>query len=236
VPDQLDDAAVAGGDEQLHHALGEDVHAVARLVLGEHALAPFDDPFGDVLGDAPLRRLVDPLEQLGPSQNGGPVLEVHVGRRSYDVPAPAGEPGPGCRKRQQPDSPAVGAWTAGGAAASETAGRRPKAATGNGVSAMTIRIVSRLTLLLVVLAAATALVVGALSLLASATPADAAPLPERDQVAAVERAVEPRAEEAAGATPTQAVVLVFAGIVLMAALPPIHRVHVYHRSHHADWF
>jgi hypothetical protein len=101
---------------------------------------------------------------------------------------------------------------------------------------MTIRIVSRLTLLLVVLAAATALVVGALSLLASTTPAEAAPLRERGQVAAVERAVEPKAEEAAGATPTPAVVLVFAGIVLMAALPPVHRVHVYHRSHHADWF
>jgi hypothetical protein len=33
-------------------------------------------------------------------------------------------------------------------------------------------------------------------------------------------------------------VLVFAGIVLMAALPPVHRVHVYHRSHYyrPDWF
>jgi len=32
------------------------------------------------------------------------------------------------------------------------------------------------------------------------------------------------------------VVLIFAGIVLMAALPPIHRVHVYHRSYHrSDW-
>jgi hypothetical protein len=67
VPDQLDDAAVAGGDEQLHHALGEDVHAVARLVLHEHALASLDDPLGHVLGDPPLRRLVDPTEQLGPS-------------------------------------------------------------------------------------------------------------------------------------------------------------------------
>jgi formate hydrogenlyase subunit 3/multisubunit Na+/H+ antiporter MnhD subunit len=85
---------------------------------------------------------------------------------------------------------------------------------------MTIRIVSRLILLLVVLAAATALMIGGLSLLASTTPADAAQLLQRDQVAAVERAV----------------VLVFAGIVLMAALPPIHRVHVYHRSYHrSDW-
>jgi uncharacterized membrane protein (DUF2068 family) len=96
---------------------------------------------------------------------------------------------------------------------------------------MTIRIVSRLVLLLVVLAAATALMVGGLGALASTT-ADAAPLLQRDQVAAVERAVEDPAEKASGTSPTPAVVLVFAGIVLMAALPPIHRVHVYHRS---DW-
>jgi hypothetical protein len=97
---------------------------------------------------------------------------------------------------------------------------------------MTVRIVSRLTLLLVALAAATALMVAGLSVLASTTPVDAALLLERDQVAAVERAVESPAQEASGATPTPAVVLVFAGIVLLAALPPIHRVHVYHRSYH----
>ena len=96
---------------------------------------------------------------------------------------------------------------------------------------MTVRIVSRLILLLVALAAATALMVGALSVL---TPADKAQaqLLERDQVAAVERAIEAPAEEASGTSPTPAVVLIFAGIVLMAALPPIHRVHVYHRSYH----
>jgi len=98
---------------------------------------------------------------------------------------------------------------------------------------MTVRIVSRLILLLVALAAATALMVGALSVL---TPDDAAKLLERDQVAAVERAIETPAEEASGTSPTPAVVLIFAGIVLMAALPPIHRVHVYHRSYHrSDW-
>ena len=100
---------------------------------------------------------------------------------------------------------------------------------------MTVRIVSRLILLLVALAAATALMVGALSVL---TPADAAQahLLERDQVAAVERTIEAPAEEASGTSPTPAVALVFAGIVLMAALPPIHRVHVYHRSYHrSDW-
>jgi hypothetical protein len=98
---------------------------------------------------------------------------------------------------------------------------------------MTVRIVSRLILLLVALAAATALMVGALSVL---NPQDGAKLLERDQVAAVERAIEAPAEEPSGSSPTPAVVLIFAGIVLMAALPPIHRVHVYHRSYHrADW-
>jgi hypothetical protein len=103
---------------------------------------------------------------------------------------------------------------------------------------MTVRIVSRLLLLLVALAAATALMVGGLSALASIAPADAGALAERDQVIAVERAIEAPADESSGATPIPAVVLVFAGIVLMAALPPIHRVHGYHRSHryHADWF
>jgi hypothetical protein len=98
---------------------------------------------------------------------------------------------------------------------------------------MIVRIVSRLILLLVALAAATALMVGALSVL---NPDDAAKLVERDQVAAVERAIETPAEEASGTSPTPAVALIFAGIVLMAALPPIHRVHVYHRSYHrSDW-
>jgi hypothetical protein len=104
---------------------------------------------------------------------------------------------------------------------------------------MTVRIVSRLTLLLVALAAATALMIGGLSLLASTAPADAATLLEHDQAAAVVRSVEAQATEATettDATPTPAIVLVFAGIVLMAALPPIHRVHVYHRSYHrSDW-
>jgi hypothetical protein len=111
------------------------------------------------------------------------------------------------------------------------------------MNAMTIRIVTRLTLLLVALAAATAVMIGGLSLLASATPGDATALLGHDQVAAVERAIEapqpteaPRTTEASDAAPTPAIVLVFAGIVLMAALPPIHRVHVYHRSYHGyDW-
>ena len=102
---------------------------------------------------------------------------------------------------------------------------------------MTVRIVSRLILLLVALAAATALVVGGLSALASAAPAGTTPLLHRDQAAAVRQAIESPAEEPAGGSPTPVVVLVFAGIVLMAALPPVHRAHVYYRSHdRPDWF
>ena len=101
---------------------------------------------------------------------------------------------------------------------------------------MTVRIVSRLVLLLVALAAATALLVGGLSRLASAAPADAVSLTHRDQAAAVQRAAEAPVDEA-DSSPSPLVVLVFAGIVLMAALPPVHRVHVYHRSHYRpDWF
>jgi hypothetical protein len=102
---------------------------------------------------------------------------------------------------------------------------------------MTIRVASRLIVLLAGLALATGLVVGALSLLASISPAEAAPLVERDQVAAVQRTVEAPAdaERGSGTSPTPAVALVFAGIVLLAALPPVHRIHVYHRSYHSDW-
>jgi hypothetical protein len=104
---------------------------------------------------------------------------------------------------------------------------------------MAIRVASRLILLLAGLALATALIVGALSFLASSTPAGATPLLERDQVASVERAIEAPAEgeQASDASPTPAVVLVFAGIVLLAALSPAHRVYHYHRSSHyrSDW-
>jgi hypothetical protein len=102
---------------------------------------------------------------------------------------------------------------------------------------MVIRVASRLILLLAGLALATALVVGALSALASIAPAEAAPLLKRDQVAAVERTIEAPADtkQAADTSPTPAVVLVFAGIVLLAVLPPAHRVYIYHRSYHSDW-
>jgi hypothetical protein len=104
-----------------------------------------------------------------------------------------------------------------------------------GVSAM-LRIVTRLTLLLAALAAVTVLMLGGLSLLASTAPADAASFLQRDQVASVERTIEAPAEESSGPGATPVVVLIFAGIVLMAALPPIHRIHVYHQSYHrSDW-
>jgi len=90
---------------------------------------------------------------------------------------------------------------------------------------MVVRAASRLVLLLGGLVLATALVVGALALLASTAP-----------VEAVEGSAD--AGETTDSSPTPGVVLVFAGIVLLAALPPAHRVHVYHRSHHyrSDWY
>ncbi len=102
---------------------------------------------------------------------------------------------------------------------------------------MAVRIISRLVLLLAALAAVTTLVVGGLWMLASIAPDNTASFLDRNQVAAVERSVDDRpADEASGASPTPTVVLVFAGIVLMAALPPVNRVYVYHRPYHrSDW-
>jgi hypothetical protein len=105
-----------------------------------------------------------------------------------------------------------------------------------------VRVVTKLTLLLVALAAATALMIGALTVLASTSPADAASPLGQDPAAAVQQATEAAkateapAEEPSVPTATPGVALIFAGIVLMAALPPIHRVHVYHRPYHrSDW-
>jgi hypothetical protein len=108
---------------------------------------------------------------------------------------------------------------------------------------MATRIITRLLLLLIALAAATALMVGGLSVLASVTPDGAATL-ERNQFAEVRNTIEASAKQrveapaqdatdrAAGATPTPTVVLVLAGIVLMAALPPVYGVRVYQRTYH----
>jgi hypothetical protein len=110
---------------------------------------------------------------------------------------------------------------------------------------MTTRSITRLLVLLIAVGAATALMVGGLSLLASVAPdAAAAPRLEPNQAAELEKGIQASvrkkvaapardaADEAPGAIPTSNVVLVFAGIVLMAALPPVYAVHVYQRTYH----
>jgi hypothetical protein len=94
----------------------------------------------------------------------------------------------------------------------------------------------RLVLLAVALAAATVLLVGAMARL---TPnATASPVLQPDQVGAVERGVARAADEPAssGSSPVPVVALVLGGLVLMAALPPAQRVHVYyHRPPGSYW-
>jgi hypothetical protein len=110
---------------------------------------------------------------------------------------------------------------------------------------MATRIITRLLLLLLALAAATALMVGGLSVLASMTPDAAARARlERNQFAEVRKSIEASVkkkveapaedttDKAPGATPTATVVLVFAGMVLISALPPVYGVHVHRRPYH----
>jgi hypothetical protein len=103
---------------------------------------------------------------------------------------------------------------------------------------MATRVITRLLLLLTALAAATALMVGGLSALASMTP-DAAALLRPDQAAELRKDIgssaRDAADEAPGASPTPTVVLVLAGIVLMAALQPVYRIHVYGTYHPRRW-
>jgi hypothetical protein len=93
----------------------------------------------------------------------------------------------------------------------------------------------RLVLLAVALAVATVLLVGAMARL---TPnAEASPL-QPDQAGTVERGVNRAAEEqpSNGPSPLPAVALVLGGLVLMAAMPPAQRVHVYyHRPPGSYW-
>jgi hypothetical protein len=96
---------------------------------------------------------------------------------------------------------------------------------------MIARVAARVILLMAGLALATALVVGAMAGLASTNPAHTSMILERDHVAAVQRAIEAPAEPADDSTPSPAIVLVLAGIVMLAALPPVQRVHVYHRTY-----
>jgi hypothetical protein len=96
----------------------------------------------------------------------------------------------------------------------------------------------RLVLLAVALGVATALLVGAMATLAPTASAKASPMLQRDQVAAVERGVTQHGDEPAsnGSPPIPVVALVLGGLVLLAALPPAHRVHVYyHRPPGSYW-
>ena len=94
----------------------------------------------------------------------------------------------------------------------------------------------RLVLLAVALTVATVLLVGAMARL---TPnAEASPVLQPDQVGAVERGVNRTAAEPPpnGSSPLPVVALVLGGLVLMAAMPPAQRVHVYyHRPPGSYW-
>jgi len=101
---------------------------------------------------------------------------------------------------------------------------------------MFVRTVFRLAQILGAVVVASALIVGVMAVLASTRRDDATPLVWQDHVTAVQRGVEAPADEASDASPTPVVVLVFAGIVLLAVLPPVPRIHVHHRSYQrSDW-
>jgi hypothetical protein len=93
---------------------------------------------------------------------------------------------------------------------------------------MVVRTVVRLVQMLGALVVATALLVGMME--------DATPPVWRDHVTAVQRGVEDPADQATDASPTPVIVLVFAGMILLAVLPPVPRIHVHHRSYQrSDW-
>jgi hypothetical protein len=103
---------------------------------------------------------------------------------------------------------------------------------------MVVRAASRLVLMLIAIGLATALLLGAMSMLA-APPAKAAAVLQRDHVGAVERGVSaPRnGDEPASRGPAlPAAALVFAGILLLATLPPAHRVNVYYHRPPGTWW
>ena len=92
----------------------------------------------------------------------------------------------------------------------------------------------RLVLLVVALGVAAALLIGATAVLMPATPDTVSPVLQQDQVSAVERDVAARPTEKPASNrsrPFPVVALVLGGLMLLAALPPSRRVHVYyHRS------
>lgn len=101
---------------------------------------------------------------------------------------------------------------------------------------MVVRVAARLIAMLAALGLATALLLGAMSML-TASAANAGQVLQRDQVGAVERGVARDGEEPAPkGSAMPAVALVFAGILLLATLPPAHRVSVYfHRPPGSYW-
>jgi hypothetical protein len=94
---------------------------------------------------------------------------------------------------------------------------------------MVVRVAARLIVMLAALGLATALLLGAMSMLAPAASAEAGQVLQRDQVGAVERGVARDGEEPAPkGSAMPAVALVFAGILLLAA-QPAQRTYVYYR-------
>jgi hypothetical protein len=92
---------------------------------------------------------------------------------------------------------------------------------------------ARRVLFFATLALLTMLVAGELKALATTASQDSGLLLRNDQVAAVQRGVEAEPGHAPDASPTAPVVIVFAGIVLLAVLPPpVHGIYLYYRS---DW-
>jgi len=99
------------------------------------------------------------------------------------------------------------------------------------------RFLRRLVLLVVALGVATALLVGGMAMLAPAEPAKASPVLVHGQAGALQRGVARQADDPAskGSPPVPVVALVLGGLVVLAALPPAHRVRVYHRVPGSYW-
>jgi hypothetical protein len=100
------------------------------------------------------------------------------------------------------------------------------------------RFLRRLVLLVVGLGVATALLVGGMAMLAPPAPATASPVLQADQAGDLRRGVARQADEPAskGSPSVPVVALVLGGLVVLAALPPAHRVHVYyHRVPGSYW-
>jgi hypothetical protein len=101
---------------------------------------------------------------------------------------------------------------------------------------MVVRVVARLIGMLAALGLATALLLGAMSMLAPSA-ANAGQVLQRDQVGAVQQGVTRGEEEPASkGSAMPAAAMVFAGILVLATLPPAHRVSVYfHRPPGSYW-